>query len=309
MNAITVTNLHKKYRSHLGRKTAYPVKDLSFAVAPNEVFGFLGRNGAGKTTTIKILCSLLKPTSGAASICGVKAQSRAARRMIGYLPENPYFYEYLNPRETIDFYGRLRGLSGPARQEQWQSISELLDLGPIAERRVRGFSKGMRQRLGFGVAMVGDPDVLILDEPMSGLDPMGRRQIRELIHLLRERGKTIFFSSHVLGDVEQICDRVGILVNGKLSTEGRVSDLLHRRVDRVEITVGGLTEAKAKSLAESSSVAWRRTGAGDCFVVDGLDAANAFAQRLLAAGGVLREFVPIKVTLEDIFMEEQEPAA
>jgi len=309
MNAITVTDLHKKYRSHLGRKTAYPVKGLSFTVAPNEVFGFLGRNGAGKTTTIKILCSLLKPTSGAASIRGVKAQSRAARRLIGYLPENPYFYEYLTPRETIDFYGRLRGLSRTAREEQWQSISDLLDLRPIAERRVRGFSKGMRQRLGFGVAMVGDPDVLILDEPMSGLDPVGRRQIRELIHLLRERGKTVFFSSHVLGDVEQICDRVGILVDGTLSTEGRVSDLLHRRVDRVEITVGGLTESKAKSLAKSASVDWRRSGAGDCFVVDGLEKANAFAQRVLGAGGVLREFVPIKVTLEDIFMEEQEPAA
>ncbi len=309
MNAITVTDLHKKYRSHLGRKPTYPVKGLSFTVAPNEVFGFLGRNGAGKTTTIKILCSLLRPTSGTASIRGVKAQSRAARRLIGYLPENPYFYEYLTPRETIDFYGRLRGFSRAAREEQWQSISDLLDLRPIAERRVRGFSKGMRQRLGFGVAMVGDPEVMILDEPMSGLDPVGRRQIRELIHLLKERGKTVFFSSHVLGDVEQICDRVGILVDGQLSTEGRVSDLLHRRVDRVEITVGGLKEPNAKSLAESASVEWRRSGAGDCFVVDGLDKANAFAQRILAAGGVLREFVPIKVTLEDVFMEEQEPAA
>ncbi len=309
MNAITVTDLHKKYKSNLGRKAAYPVNGLSFTVAPNEVFGFLGRNGAGKTTTIKILCSLLKPTSGTASIRGVKAQSRAARRLIGYLPENPYFYEYLTPRETIDFYGRLRGLSRSDREEQWRTISDLLDLRPIAERRVRGFSKGMRQRLGFGVAMVGDPQVLILDEPMSGLDPVGRRQIRELIHLLRERGKTVFFSSHVLGDVEQICDRVGILVDGKLSTEGRVSDLLHRRVDRVEITVGGLTETNAKSLAESASAEWRRSGAGDCFVVDGLDQGNAFAQRVLAAGGVLREFVPIKVTLEDVFMEKQEPAA
>lgn len=309
MNAITVTSLHKKYKSHLGRKTAYPVKGLSFTIAPNEVFGFLGRNGAGKTTTIKILCSLLKPTSGTVSIQGLNAQSRAARRLIGYLPENPYFYEYLSPKETIEFYGRLRGLAKPERKAQWESISELLDLRSIADRRVRGFSKGMRQRLGFGVAMVGDPDVLILDEPMSGLDPVGRRQIRELIHLLRERGKTVFFSSHVLGDVEQICDRVGILVDGTLSTEGRVNDLLHRRVDRVEITAGGLTEAHAKSLAESASVGWRRSGAGDCFVVDGLDAANAFAQRVLTAGGTLREFVPIKVTLEDIFMEKQEPAA
>ena len=132
MNAITVTDLHKKYRSHLGRKTAYPVKGLSFTVAPNEVFGFLGRNGSGKTTTIKILCSLLKPTSGVASICGMQAQSRAARGRIGYLPENPYFYEYLSPRETIDFYGRLRGLNRAARDEQWESIADLLDLRVLA---------------------------------------------------------------------------------------------------------------------------------------------------------------------------------
>jgi ABC-2 type transport system ATP-binding protein len=309
MNAITVTDLHKKYRTHLGRKTAYPVKGLSFAVAPNEVFGFLGRNGAGKTTTIKILCSLLKPTSGTATIQGVNAQSREARGLIGYLPENPYFYEYLTPKETIEFYGQLRGLSKSARADQWSSISEMLDLRDIADRRVRGFSKGMRQRLGFGVALVGDPDVLVLDEPMSGLDPVGRRQIRELIHTQRERGKTIFFSSHVLGDVEQICDRVGILVNGTLATEGRVSDLLHQRVDRVEVTVGGLNEAQAKSLAESAGAQWRRSGAGDCFIVDGLESANGFAQRLLGAGGSLREFTPIKMTLEDIFMEKQEPAA
>ena len=211
MYAIETKNLTKSYTQGLLRRSVPSIDSLNLTVEAKEVFGFLGRNGAGKTTTIKILCGLLRQSGGTASLFGQDARKRSSRISLGYLPENPYFYEYLTPKETVDFYGRLESLGSPARKREWDRLSEMLDLREIADLRIRGFSKGMRQRLGFAVALVGDPDLLILDEPMSGLDPLGRRTIRELILLMRERGKTIFFSSHILGDVEQITDTVGIL--------------------------------------------------------------------------------------------------
>jgi ABC-2 type transport system ATP-binding protein len=308
MDAIALKDLRKKYRNHIGRTGAYPLNGLTLSIAPNEVFGFLGRNGAGKTTTIKILCSLLRPTGGEALIFGQPARSRASRARVGYLPENPYFYEYLNPRETLDFYGRLRGLSSAQRASEWSRLSEMLDLASIGKQRVREFSKGMRQRLGFAVALVGDPEVLILDEPMSGLDPVGRRMIRELILLMRDRKKTIFFSSHVLGDVEQICDRVGILVNGTMTTHGHIDQLLQQRIDRVEMIVTGLGEAAVGVIGPACDTV-RKSDAGHHLMVNGFDAANAVAKRVYAAGGNLREFNPVKASLEDLFFEKQEPAA
>lgn len=304
MNAIETRALCKTYRGGLSGRREPSLADLNLEIGQHEVFGFLGRNGAGKTTTIKILCSLLKPTSGEALIHGEPARSRTARRLIGYLPENPYFYEYLTPRETLDFYGRLSGLTPSARAKEWSRLSELLDLGAIADQRVRTFSKGMRQRLGFAVALVGDPRVLILDEPMSGLDPMGRRAIRELILLMRDEKKTIFFSSHVLGDVEQVCDRVGILVKGRLTIQGRISDLLAQRVERVEVIIEGLD---ATSIRPFQPV--RVSEAGYHFFAEDIDAGNRLVQSLLRRGGRLVEFTPLRETLEDYFMREQERKA
>ncbi len=305
MEAITTESLTKVFRSHLGKRGAPSVDGLDLAVRENEIFGFLGRNGAGKTTTIKMLCSLLRPTKGRARICGEDARKRAARRHIGYLPENPYFYEYLTPRETISFYGELHGLNPAAQTTQWNELSERLQLDSIADQRVRGFSKGMRQRLGFAVALVGDPSVLILDEPMSGLDPLGRRLIRELILQLRCEGKTIFFSSHVLGDVEQICDRVGILVKGQLTTQGRLDELLSRHINRVEVITTGLSEEAVAELAKTADAS-RSSEAGQHFGVANLDRANDLARRVHALGGTLIEFAPVKESLEEYFMREQE---
>ena len=308
MDAIRTESLTKIYRSNIARRAVPSLDSLTLAIEENEVFGFLGRNGAGKTTTIKILCSLLRPTSGEAFLRGEPARSRAARRHIGYLPENPYFYEYLNPRETLDFYGKLHGLSPRQRAGEWTKLAELLNLGDIATQRVRGFSKGMRQRLGFAVAMVGDPDILILDEPMSGLDPLGRRHIRELILRLRDQNKTLFFSSHVLGDVEQICDRVGIVVQGKLRAKGPISELLTGHVRRVEILAAGLDGAAAAKLAPMAASV-RESAEGRHFAVDDLDRANALAEAVLAHKGTLLEFTPIKDSLEDYFMRQQEVEA
>jgi ABC-2 type transport system ATP-binding protein len=305
VDAITTHGLAKAYPSQIGKGKYQALADLSLSVGENEVFGFLGRNGAGKTTTIKILCSLLRATEGNARIFGERAGTRNARKLIGYLPENPYFYEYLTPRETVDFYGRLHGLKAHERQAQWTSLKDRLELGSLADRRIRGFSKGQRQRLGFAVALVGNPQVLILDEPMSGLDPIGRRTIRELILRLRDEKKTLFFSSHVLGDVEQICDEVGILVNGRLKTKGRIDQLLTQRVERVEIIAEGLAHEVANQLQRQTQE-HRESEAGHHFVVGDLSAANAIVQAIHEAGGALVEFTPMKESLEDYFMREQE---
>ena len=305
LDAIATQDLGKTYRSSLMRAAAPSLDGLNLTIRENEVFGFLGRNGAGKTTTIKILCGLVRQTRGEAFIFGDSVRVKHARRHIGYLPENPYFYEYLTPRETLDFYGRLHGLGSGERAAEWTKLSELLDLRDIASQRVREFSKGMRQRLGFAVALVGDPKVLILDEPMSGLDPIGRRSIRELILRMRDEKKTIFFSSHVLGDVEQICDRVGILVKGKLTSQGRIDELLGKHDNPVEVIIANLSDA-ARAELEAKALSTRVSEAGHHFTLHDAQAANEAVKLALARGGSLVEFTPLKESLEDQFVKAQE---
>ncbi|MEK7795367.1 MAG: ABC transporter ATP-binding protein, partial [Candidatus Hydrogenedentota bacterium] len=217
--------------------------------------------------------------------------------------ESPYFYEYLNPRETLDFYGRLEGLSRAERAREWDTLSEMLDLRDIAEQRVRGFSKGMRQRLGFAVALAGDPKLLVLDEPMSGLDPSGRRTIRELILRMRDAGKTVFFSSHILGDVEQICDRVAIIRDGRLTVEGRVDVLLTSEIKQVEVIADGIGDALMETL-QRRALSARRSEAGRHFVFADAASANDAVRQILQADGRLIEFLPLKESLEDYFMRE-----
>ncbi len=309
VDAIRIEGLTKRYHQ-IGKRTVHALAGIELTVQPNEVFGFLGRNGAGKTTTIKILCGLIKPTAGHAWVFGENANTRAARRLFGYLPEQPYFYEYLTPRETVDFYGRLQGLDRTERARTWDRLSELLDLRDIAEQRVKGFSKGMRQRLGFAVALVGDPNLLILDEPMSGLDPLGRRQIRELMLRLRDEGKTLFFSSHVLGDVEQVCDRVALVRDGRVRHAGRLDALLGQGTVAVELIVEGVPAPVRDALA-ARATHHRTLDEQERYVWPDHDAANAAAREVLDAGGRVVALSPIRETLEDFFMREQEaqPAA
>jgi ABC-2 type transport system ATP-binding protein len=292
----------------VGKAAVRSLQGLDLEIAENEVFGFVGRNGAGKTTTIKLLCGLIHATSGGASLFGEDIGRREARRLVGYMPEQPYFYEYLTPRETLTFYGRLRGLSAAQRQAQWDRVAGLLELEDIADRRIRGFSKGMRQRVGFAVALVGDPPLLILDEPMSGLDPIGRRMIREAILRLRDEGKTIFFSSHVLSDVEELCDRIGMLVEGRLVHHGRVDELPGRRMKEVEVSAEGLDASAATALAARTS-GHRRIDQADLFRVADLEAANALTAEIFAAGGRIRALQPLRESLEDFFARIQEKEA
>ncbi len=304
MLAIECKGLTKVYKT-IGKGRGKSLDSLDLQIQDGEVFGFLGRNGAGKTTCIKLICSLLRPTSGEAFLYGDAARSRVARGHFGYLPEQPYFYEYLTPRETIDFYGRMQQLSGAERARTWDHLSEVLDLRDIASERIKGFSKGMRQRIGFAVALVGDPRLLILDEPMSGLDPIGRRNIRELILRLRDEGKTLFFSSHVLGDVEQVCDRVGILVQGQLKQQGRIDDLLQGQVNKVELSVAGLSKELLAQL-KNDAVHHRHLEGVDLFQFADLDAGNRALAAAQSNGAVVHQFTPIKSHLEDYFMAIQD---
>jgi ABC-2 type transport system ATP-binding protein len=308
LTAIKTTQLMKKFRSHLGMSRPPILDGLDLSIHDGEVFGFLGRNGAGKTTTIKILCGLVRQNSGEVHIFGQNVRKKESRKLIGYLPESPYFYEYLTPRETIEFYGNLDGLSAGERKKRWDYLSDILVLRDIADERVRGFSKGMRQHLGFAVAMAGDPKLLILDEPMSGLDPMGRHMVRDLILHLRAEKKTIFFSSHILGDVEQVCDRVGMLINGKLHREGNISELLTRDTSRVDIVVKDISQYLLDQL-EKDALQIHTSDAVHCISFTNHKEANIAMRAILDDDGTIMEINPIKESLEDYFVRQQDEAS
>ena len=304
--AVETRNLCKTYQS-LGKRPVHSLRGLNLTIPPNQVFGFLGRNGAGKTTTIKLLCGLIRPSAGEAFLFGKPCALSESRRALGYLPEQPYFYEYLSPRETIEFYARLRGVPPKRRKEQWDRLCALLELDEFADRRIRELSKGMRQRVGLAIALVGDPPLLILDEPMSGLDPVGRHLFRNVILQLRAEGKTIFFSSHVLSDVEELCDRIAILVSGSLELDGAMDNLPGRRVLQVEVIAAGLDTAAVKDIACRTS--HRRVESGEEFRVDTLEEANAIAARVIQLGGTLVALRPVRDTLEAYFARIQHNAA
>ena len=218
---ISFDRVSKDYKTGFrNKKTA--LRDFSLEIDEGEVFGFLGPNGAGKSTAIKILLNLIFPTSGKVKIIGMDVGDKEARRHVGYLPENPYFYDYLNPIELLSFAGKTSGLSSHDIKESTESLLNTVGLWNDRKRAIRSYSKGMVQRVGLALALIHNPRVVVLDEPMTGLDPIGRRQFIDLILKLKSEGKTVFFSSHILQDTERLCDRVGILVNGALV---RVIDL------------------------------------------------------------------------------------
>lgn len=217
MEAIKICQLCKTFK---GKKKAliHALKNLELTVYAGEIFGFIGPNGAGKTTTIKILTGQIRPTSGTAHIAGIPVVNSLARENIGYLPENPSFYHFLTAREYLHFVGQIFKMSSSERSYQVNRVLELIDLVQSADRPIKGFSKGMIQRLGLAQALLHNPTLYILDEPMSGLDPVGRALVKDIILSLKQQGKTIFFSTHIISDVEAVCDRVGIIVGGELNT-------------------------------------------------------------------------------------------
>ncbi len=239
--ALEIQGLSKTYKTHFWDKPMVGLHGLDLQVERGEVFGFIGPNGAGKTTTIKILMGLQAATSGSARILGVDHVLQESREKVGFLPERPYFYQHLTAMELLDMYGALCGLDSGLRRRRIGELLERVDLTHVTNTPLKAFSKGMLQRAGVAQTLLSDPELVVLDEPMSGLDPMGRALIRDLILEERERGRTVFFSSHILADVEELCDRVGIMVKGRLRGCGSVSELVGSRLREVDVVYQGPT--------------------------------------------------------------------
>jgi ABC-2 type transport system ATP-binding protein len=236
MNAVLkIENLRVEYRSReLGQGAKVAVNGLSLEVLTGEVFGFLGPNGAGKTTTMHVLLGFVPPTGGAASLFGVDVREPIARQRIGYLPEMTFYYKFLTAEELLRFYARIFQISHHETESRIDALLQLVELEAARKRPIRTYSKGMQQRVGLAQALINNPDLLILDEPTSGLDPLGRMKVREIIQRLKEQGKTVFFSSHELGEVETVCDRVAVLNRGELKVIGRVADLVREHQSNLE---------------------------------------------------------------------------
>ena len=260
MEAIIETrNLRVEYRAPdgtQGRRIA--VKDLNLRVRAGEVFGFLGPNGAGKTTTMNVLLGFVNATAGEAFLFGVNVREPIARRRIGYLPELTYYYKFLTAEELLRFYARIFGLRRSEADQRIDRLLSLVELESARKRQIKTYSKGMQQRVGLAQALINDPDLLILDEPTSGLDPLGRMKVREIIQRLKDEGKTVFFSSHELGEVETVCDRVAIIHQGELKIEGRVADLTEAHQANLEQIflriIGYQAEARPGSNALATQV-------------------------------------------------------
>ncbi|MFM8552524.1 MAG: ABC transporter ATP-binding protein, partial [Nitrospiraceae bacterium] len=261
-------------------------------------------NGSGKNTTLKILMGLMRATSGGAEILGKPLGDVPIRRRIGFLPESPYFYEYLTAEEFLAFYGHLAGLE---RVELGRKITQLLDLVGLADarqRQLRKFSKGMLQRIGLAQALIHDPDLVVLDEPMSGLDPIGRKQVRDLILSLRDQGKTVFFSTHIIPDVEMICDRVAIVVKGRLLAEGRVDELVNPgHAQSVEVVCEGIKAGEVAAITAAASRVLQR-GDHSLVVLPGPDRVEPVLAAIRAHGGKLVAVTPQKGSLEELFMAQ-----
>jgi ABC-2 type transport system ATP-binding protein len=306
MIPLQVHALTKVYRPAWSRKQFVAVDRLNLEVRKGEIFGFLGHNGSGKTTTIKMILGLVRPTAGRALILGRDFREIDVKRSVGYLPESPYFYDYLTAEEFLKFYGRLFNMGGSELACKIDSLLEQVSLRDARSVQLRKFSKGMLQRVGIAQALINDPLLVILDEPMSGLDPIGRRDVRDIILRLREQGKTVFFSSHILPDVEMICDRVGILAKGELKAIGPVSDLIgseNENDHRVEIQVAGATEGLWEK-ANRLGGAVNEQGGVTLITMANQRSAEELLGYIQSDKGRLVSFVPHKRSLEDVFLEE-----
>ena len=301
MPAIEIQGLCKTYSVGFLRKTdRVALKPLQLTVEDGEVFGYLGPNGAGKTTTLKLLMGLIFPTAGSARILGMDWRDPQVKTQIGYLPEQPYFYDHLTAAELLHYYGQLSGMDAPARRERVPRVLGRVGMADAADVQLRKFSKGMLQRVGIAQAILHDPKMVFLDEPMSGLDPMGRMEVRDLIQSLKEEGKTVFFSTHILADAEALCDRVAVLNRGELRDVGVVAHLTAEVGGKVEIVWDGA----------AATAAVQALG-GECHATANLVRArlpegklDAAIDAIRRAQGRLVSVTPVRATLEDYFLQK-----
>ncbi len=307
--AVEIENLSKDYETGFWKKKRIRALDgLTLNVRPGQIFGFLGGNGAGKTTTIKTLMRLQFPTEGSAKILGHDISDVQMHSRIGYCPENPYFYDYLTARELMDYFGELFGYDAAHRNLKTQELLHAVGLEEKDwKRQLRKYSKGMLQRVGLAQSLINDPEVVFLDEPMSGLDPVGRREIRELIAGLREKGTTVFMSTHILSDIEALCDEVAILRGGRLAASGDLQELLSRSGESqaLEINVQGVKAESIKDKIEfiaGAEITAKPNGVS-IHVVDESDI-DAVLQITRSAGGRLTSIHPVKQSLEELFVKE-----
>jgi ABC-2 type transport system ATP-binding protein len=309
MRAIEITGLSKEYAVGFWKKQRRPaLKSLNLTVEAGETFGFLGPNGAGKTTTLKLLMGIIFPTAGSATILGRDAFDPEVKRKTGFLPEQPYFYDYLSAPELLDYYARLSGVSAAMRKRRIGELLEQVGLSDVGSKQLRKFSKGMLQRVGIAQAIIHDPEVVFMDEPMSGLDPVGRHEVRELIQGLKDAGKTIFFSTHILSDAEALCDRVAVIHKGELRGVGVVNDFRSAVAEKTEVIwLGANVLAVVADLLTESHVTGETVRAT-------VQSANLdrLLERLRQQHARLISVTPIHGTLEDYFLartreEEKEP--
>ena len=301
--AVAIRGLRKVFRTGILRRKKVALESLDLDVPRGGIFGFIGHNGAGKTTTIKLLMGLATPTAGTAVVLGHAVGDPRAMQQVGFLPERPYFYDYLTGREFLDFYAQLFRIPRAERRRRTEALLESVELASEGDAQLRTYSKGMLQRIGVAQALINDPALVVLDEPMSGLDPAGRRLIRDLVLGMRDEGRSVFFSSHILADVEMICDRIGILVHGRLHYTGGVEDLLDRHVDRVEIRVENLSQEDADAVAERADEVERHGGQWLLRVREG-EPQQHLLRRLTRAGATVISVTPIRPSLEDLFMRD-----
>jgi ABC-2 type transport system ATP-binding protein len=301
--AISLRGLRKVYRTGLLMRRRVALEQLDLDVPAGSIFGFIGHNGAGKTTSIKLMMGLARPSAGDGTLLGRPLGHLHSLAEVGFLPERPYFYDYLTGREFLDFYARLFDLPRDVRRQRAERLLEQVGLASSGDVQLRTYSKGMLQRIGVAQALINDPKLVVLDEPMSGLDPAGRTLIRNVILSMQADGRTVFFSSHILSDVELICERIGILVHGRLHYTGGVEELLQRHSDRVELRVEDIPDAALTRVREDAAEVTEVGGQWLIQVADG-DPAQAMLARLTDSGARVVAVTPLRPSLEDLFVRE-----
>jgi len=307
MKAIESNNLTKEYRIGFWRRKVRILSGLNLVVHQGEIFGYLGPNGAGKTTTLKLLMGLVRPTSGEARVLGEGLSDVATKRQVGFLPEQPYFYEYLTGRELLNYYGQLVGLHRSDRAERVEQLAHQLQIASALDLPLRKYSKGMLQRIGLVQALLQDPKLLLLDEPMSGLDPIGRREVRDLLLRLKEEGKTVFFSSHVIPDMEMVCDRVGILVSGRLVAQGSLNEMLEAQIASIEVTISRVPPEALEDVSYLLMTKPVKRGGRVLLTVKDEGVLAELLARLLDGKAVIHAIAPHRESLEEYFFRHVSP--